>query len=703
MSELLDRLWNCRLCWTLTRYVFVLILAIESIILIPSTYNFRANALTALEEKAMVAIHAVLPGPMDRDGNDLKQRLSRLQDFGYIKGLDLVAMDGDRITVFGEPPYAGLAMDTSALRAGKAVLSTSAMGGSRHDMVLATQSAGEPVTVLLRLDSSHINAALAAFIVRIAGLIAIIVLFVTAGTMFVVDRLVLTPILQLRQSMYGAAADPDHAESHRVEADAPGEMGEVLAAHNTMLTEIAIRRQFDQARAEERTRFLERHDLLTGLPNRAHLLEYLHRLLADAERGGAVIHGLVLDFADFRLINDAHGTDVGDQVLINVAKKLDALAGTELFVARLGADEFAIADAKSAGPIQAAELAERILAICDSPLQIDGVSLHLRGRVGIACTSAAAGDAEHLLHDAQLALNLIRKDTDQQARYRFFAEDMTLLIRQRQEIERDLREALDHDQLRLFYQPKVTLNQNGPGNAFSSCEALIRWQHPTKGWLSPADFIPVAEECGLIFPLGEWVLREACKQIRSWREAGYVVPRVAVNIAARQFQDANLPELVCHIIKSTGVDADDLELEITETAAMSDVQASIAVLGQLRRIGVKLSIDDFGTGYSSLSYLQQLEVDSIKIDKSFVDDIGSGRNGEAVCDAIIQLGQSLGMKIIAEGVENNAQLDFLRQRHCDEVQGYLYARPMSAVDLSARLEYVGTREALPRELMAGYV
>ncbi|MBI2225250.1 MAG: EAL domain-containing protein, partial [Betaproteobacteria bacterium] len=345
-------------------------------------------------------------------------------------------------------------------------------------------------------------------------------------------------------------------------------------------------------------------------------------------------------------------------------------------------DEFGIASAGAVSPTQAAEHAERILAGIEHPLVIEGNEVLPRGRIGIAYPYTGCTDAETVLHDAEVVLTRIRSDA--RARYQFFSPEMTQEAQRQQETEGGLRQALERGELRLFYQPKVALDQAGAGCPYAACEALIRWQHPAHGLISPGEFIPIAEACGLIVPIGEWVLREACAQIRRWREAGLTPPRVAVNVAALQFRDPKLPEMVRGATAAAGIESETLELEITESAAMSDVTLTVAVLASLRAVGVRLSIDDFGTGYSSLSYLRKFAIDAIKIDKSFVDDIGDA-NADAICDAIISLGHSLGKKIVAEGVETRAQLDFLSSRRCEEAQGFLFARPMPADDIAARL------------------
>ncbi|MBI2295360.1 MAG: EAL domain-containing protein [Betaproteobacteria bacterium] len=683
VREVARRLWSCGLCKSVAFSVFLLILGIESIILIPSAYNFQRNALQLLEQRAMTVMQSVvLAEEALAQPRELEQLLRKVQRNNPILALSVRRSDGATLGGTGDTDFSDFAID-EVLRGRRDKVDRLTLGGTCYDLAWSAAVSGERLVFLARMDSSHVNSELLAFVLRIAGLVALIVAVVTTGTMVVLYRSVLSPILRLRRSILGAAANPDHADDYRIRERPQDELGEVFQAHDEMLTRLAESKRADRLRAEERAHFLARHDPLTGLPNRDFFLEHLRQALSAACQREENVQVLVLNLAGFSAINDALGQDVGDRVLIEVARKLNQGISAGQFAARLGGDEFGIASTGSVSPAQVAEHAERILAEIELPLVIEGNEIRPRGRIGIASPSTGCVEGETVLHDAELVLSRIRSDA--RARYQFFSPEMTREAQKRQEIERELRQALKRGELQLFYQPKVALTQGGAEKAFSACEALIRWNHPRHGWISPGQFIPVAEACGLIAPVGEWVLREACAQIRRWLDAGLAPPRVAVNVSAPQFRDPRLPELVRGAMADAGVDADLLELEITETAAMEDVALTVAVLSTLKRLGVHLSIDDFGTGYSSLSYLRQLEIDSIKIDKSFVDDIGRDSNADAICDAIIQLGHSLGKRVVAEGVETHAQAEFLRLRRCEEAQGFLFARPMPAAEFADRL------------------
>lgn len=683
------RLWDCRLCRSVAFSVFLLILAIESVILIPSAYNFRSNALQLLEQRAMTVMQSVAPaGEVLARPREVEQLLRRAQRDNPILALSIRRSDGAILGTIGDADFSDFAID-EVLRGRRDKAGRLTLGGTCYDIAWSAVVGGERLVFLARMDSSRVNTELIAFVLRIAGLVALIVAVVTTGTMVVLYRSVLSPILKLRRSMLDATANPDHADDYQIHERPRDELGEVFQAHDEMLTRVAESKRADRLRAEEHAHFLSRHDTLTGLPNRDFFLEHLRQTQSAACQREENVQVLVLNLDDFSAINDALGQHVGDRVLVEVARKLSQGISAGQFVARLGGDVFGIANTGPGSPAQAAEHAERILAELGRPLVIESNEIRLRGRIGIACPSSGCTDAETVLHDAEVVLGRIRRDAP--SRYQFFSPEMTQEAQRRQEVERGLLQALERGELQLFYQPKVKLDAGAAEQQTSACEALIRWQHPNRGWVSPGEFIPIAETSGQIIAIGEWVLREACTQIRRWLDAGLTPPRVAVNLSAQQFRDPMLPELVRGAIAAAGIDADLLELEITETAAMEDVTLTAAVLSMLRRLGVHLSIDDFGTGYSSLSYLRQLEIDTIKIDKSFVDDIGRDPNADAICDAIIRLGHSLGKRVIAEGVETAGQAEFLRLRRCEEAQGYLFAKPMPAEQFELMLQ--GKRSA----------
>jgi len=663
--------------------VFLSILAIESIILIPSAYNFKTNAIQLLEQKATTAIHAsLLIAGLPNAPDQWAQRLKALEGHESILGLAVIQPDGDLLARAGSVEFSGF--DLQALLQGpETAMRRTDSTGNYHELALRENVRDGALIFIIRLDSSEVKSELLAYVLRIAGLVALIVAVVTIGTMLVLYRTVLDPVLKLRQSIVGAANDPDHAEQFQLEVQSTDELGEVFAAHNHMLSRVTESKRADRLHAEENARFLTMHDSLTDLPNRNFFLEHLDRVLPEAGKQRHEIHVLVLNLVGFSQINDALGQGIGDKVLGEVAQRLRRTLLAKQFLARLGGDEFALVTTGQSDAAQAARYAESLITTLKKGLMLDGNEIRLRVRVGVTCITQYGMGAETVLHDAQVAMR--RADADAGSSYQFFSPEMTMEAQQRREIEYELRNAMEKGNLLLHFQPKIPLTPAPADDSVISCEALLRWPHATRGWISPAEFIPVAEDCGLITVLGEWVLREACLQIRRWQDAGLSAPRVAVNVAAQQFRDLGFQKIVRSAINAAAIDPDLLEFEITESAAMGDVSLTMAVLASLRDIGVRLSIDDFGTGYSSLSYLCKFEFDTLKIDKSFVDDIGKNANADAICDAIIRLGQSLGKKLVAEGVETETQAEFLRQRRCNEAQGYLFARPMPADEIAKKL------------------
>lgn len=671
------------MCKVITFSVFLLILAIESLILIPSAHNFRREALQMLEQKVTAAVRFVLLSA-DAPGTPqyFQQRLLKLESDPPILGLAVLRHDGAVLARAGSAEFTDFMID-DVLRGNRDAVRRSSEWGTRYDIAWSEQTHGERLVFVASVDSSRVNLQLLLFILRIVGLVAIIVAVVTAGTMLVLYRSVLRPVLRLRRSMLGAADHPDRAEDYRIAEHPRDELGEVFTAHNEMLGRMAESKRTDRLRAEEQARFLARHDTLTGLPNRKFFLEHLQQTLSLACQNGDCVVVLVLNLSGFRMINDGFGQAAGDQVLIEIARRVAAQTGPRQFTARLGGDEFGIVRVGDIKPAAAAAHAEELLCEISRPVEVTGSEARLQGRIGIAYSNSDCADAETVLHNAELALSRIRRDP--QARYQFFAPSMEEEARRRQDIEKDMRLALQEKRFQLFYQPKITLGATAVDRCLAACEALIRWPHPRWGYVPPAQFIPIAETTGLINPIGAWVLREACGQIRLWLDAGFEPPRVAVNLSAQQFRDPKLPDLVRSAIAESGIEPGLLELEITESAAMDDVKQTVSILTGLRNLGLHLSIDDFGTGYSSLSYLRRFEVDSIKIDKSFVDDIGRDPNADAICNAIIGLGHSLGKRVVAEGVETEEQLAFLKAMGCQEIQGYLFGRPEPATEFARKL------------------
>ena len=421
----------------------------------------------------------------------------------------------------------------------------------------------------------------------------------------------------------------------------------------------------EQRMAAARIAHMARHDALTDLPNRLQFHETLDNALALARRGHLVaLHCLDLD--QFKVVNDTLGHPAGDTLLRQLARRLRDGVRESDTVARLGGDEFAIVQTPIGSALDAAALARRLTELVEQPFEIDGQQIVIGASIGIAFAPQDGLDADLLLKSADLALD--RAKQDGRGVFRFFQAEMDAAIQARRTMELELRQALAGGQLELFYQPQIDVR----GRRVSGCEALLRWRHPSMGLVPPDCFIGLAEETGLIVPIGEWVLHQACAAASTWPE----VSKIAVNVSAVQFRSNNLVETVVAALRKSGLAAERLELEITETVMLQDTGATLATLHQLRDLGVQIAMDDFGTGFSSLSYLTRFPFDRIKIDKSFISELGQQDDCGAIVRAVIAMGRDLGIEITAEGVETRQQLEMLERAGCGEIQGYLFSRPV---------------------------
>ena len=425
----------------------------------------------------------------------------------------------------------------------------------------------------------------------------------------------------------------------------------------------------ESKKAERQIRLLAHFDSLTGLPNRVLLTDRCNLALSAAQRNGTPLALMFLDLDHFKHVNDSLGHRVGDELLIILAGRLKGAVREQDTVSRLGGDEFifVLPETDATG---AAHVAEKLLQSALLAFEIAPHELTVTPSIGIALFPSDGSDFDTLSRCADAAM--YRAKQDGRNGYRFFTSEMQARSERTLTLENALRRALDRDQLRLHYQPQVSLATG----AVVGAEALLRWNHPELGQVSPAEFIPVAESCGLILPIGEWVLRTAVQQFKAWMDAGMAPITISVNLSSVQFRHADLPELVSTILDEARLPPHLLELELTEGVAMTDPLGAIAVMNNLHERGVRMSIDDFGTGYSSLSYLKKFQIYKVKIDQSFVRDITEDADDRAIVGAIISMASSLGMQTIAEGVETEGQLEFLREKGCTEVQGYYFSRPL---------------------------
>jgi diguanylate cyclase (GGDEF)-like protein len=440
------------------------------------------------------------------------------------------------------------------------------------------------------------------------------------------------------------------------------------------LEEVVVVRTEGLEAANRQLRHLATHDALTGLPNRVLLDDRMAQAMALADRDGRSFALLVCDLDRFKLINDSLGHRAGDELLQEVARRLAGVVRTVDTVARLGGDEFVLLSNSIAGVEDATSLADRTIEALQVPMTIAGIEVHTSPSIGIAIYPADGASIKDLLAHADAAMYGAKQRG--RGNVQCYVAGMHAGTEAQVQLESELHCAIALKQFELYYQPKVDTRSG----AVRSAEALIRWMHPKRGVISPSEFIPLAEDCGLIGAIGAWVIREACRQARAWQDQGVPPLRVSVNLSASQFRDSGLVQSIRAALDDARLEARYLEVELTESAVMSDPEQSIAVLEQLSAMGVLVSVDDFGTGYSSMSYLRRFPIDKLKIDRVFINEIASRPEDASIVRAIISLAHSLRLKVVAEGVETPSQLDFLKAAGCDEYQGYHFSRPLPAAE-----------------------
>jgi diguanylate cyclase (GGDEF)-like protein len=676
LTDWAKQLAGCRLCRNLTIATFTAILFIEVAILIPS---YRNHEEALLSDRVSIATQAIVTFLQQSAGQNMTiGKLETLLMTSPLTGITLIR-EGVRFTA-GAPVEYPQSVE-------KPLRSAPPSPDGSIDLAWGPSPALADYAVLGRVDVSNVPGELLAFVFRVLGLSLLIAVFVTVVTMFVVDRLMLSPLLKLRERISSAGDDAEHPLRYLTREGRSDEFGEVQSAFNIMLKQNAsylarlrtLNSELDNL-LDERTRTLRRteqeletrtlYDQLTGLANRSLFEEQLDRYFRKPHREVSVPDALlVLGLNDFQTLNGLAGHDTGDHVLQEIARRLAGHSVDHGHVARLGGDVFGLLVGESRRG-QAESLDARISAIieaCEAPLQLDQKTYECEVSAGVAIAHLDGEDAKTLLSHAEIAMQRAKKTPGY--RVQFFAAEFGDQVHHRQEMIRSLKAAIRNNQLQLYYQPQFDRLRGCTGY-----EALLRWHHPIHGSVSPAEFIPLAEETGLILAIGDWVLEQAIAQLKCWTTNGFS-GRLAVNVSALQLYDAGLSHRISEMLTRHGVSVGQLELEITETALMEDVERAMATLERFCDLGLTLAVDDFGTGYSSLAYLKALPVSRIKIDRAFVTGLPDNDQDEALCRTIITMAHSMSFEVIAEGVETEAQAGWLALAGCDELQGFLLGRP----------------------------
>jgi diguanylate cyclase (GGDEF)-like protein len=476
--------------------------------------------------------------------------------------------------------------------------------------------------------------------------------------------------------------NPDRPSEHKLpmlKGNEKNELGLWINTANQLLASIE-RNTHLRREAENSLLRMAQYDFLTGLPNRQQLQQQLDQILEDAGRLQRRVAVLCVGLDDFKGINEQFSYQSGDQLLLALSDRLRSHSGRLGALARLGGDQFALVQADIEQPYEAAELAQSVLDDLELPFLLDQHEVRLRATIGITLFPEDGDSTEKLLQKAEQTMTLAKSRS--RNRYQFYIASVDSEMRRRRELEKDLRDALAQNQLHLVYQPQVDYRDH----RVVGVEALLRWQHPQHGFVAPDLFIPLAEQNGTIIPIGEWILDQTCRQLREWHDQGFSDLRMAINLSTVQLHHSELPRVVNNLMQVYRLPPKSLELEVTETGLMEDISTAAQHLLSLRRSGALIAIDDFGTGYSSLSYLKSLPLDKIKIDKSFVQDLLDDDDDATIVRAIIQLGKSLGMQVIAEGVETAEQEAYIISEGCHEGQGYFYSKPLPARELGAYMK-----------------
>ncbi|NWL78376.1 GGDEF-domain containing protein [Pseudomonas taiwanensis] len=479
-----------------------------------------------------------------------------------------------------------------------------------------------------------------------------------------------------------SSINPDRPSEHKLpmlKGNEKNELGLWINTANDLLASIE-RNTHLRREAENSLLRMAQYDFLTGLPNRQQLQQQLDQILEDAGRLQRRVAVLCVGLDDFKGVNEQFSYQTGDQLLIALADRLRGHSGRLGALARLGGDQFALVQADIEQPYEAAELAQSVLDDLEVAFSLEQQEVRLRATIGITLFPEDGDSTEKLLQKAEQTMTLAKSRS--RNRYQFYIASVDSEMRRRRELEKDLREALNRGEMHLVYQPQVDYRDH----RVVGVEALLRWQHPQHGFVPPDLFIPLAEQNGSIIPIGEWVLDQACRQLREWHDQGFSELRMAINLSTVQLHHAELPRVVNNLLQVYRLPQRSLEMEVTETGLMEDISTAAQHLLSLRRSGALIAIDDFGTGYSSLSYLKSLPLDKIKIDKSFVQDVLEDEDDATIVRAIIQLARNLGMQVIAEGVETAEQEAYIIAQGCNEGQGYLYSKPLPARELTLYLK-----------------
>jgi diguanylate cyclase (GGDEF)-like protein len=668
-------MWRSRLSWKIVMAVFLTIMTVQATLMALTLKSYQQEQLFDLKEDARRALVTVAADKViDRLSPPYTvSQMNRLVSFTSISGLAVYSIDFQLLGIGGENAVTTLFSESDL---SKTFLSNDQRN---YEVVFRPKDIdGLPYFIVARLDASKAASNVAFYVRQNILIMFLMSALVTTVLMIAIGKWLLEPILFLRDNVSLAIANPEAPNIEVSPYDDKDEVGGTISATQELIRQNAKNIRQVKSAAQSQIHKLAYYDTLTGLPNRTLFIQKLSehvKLAAENQKEMTRLAIVAFDLDHFKDINDSMGHNVGDAILSAVGKRLRSSLPESAVVARSGEDEFAVTFPLTIGSITAKDVGDKVRSIIThEPFRVFNETFQVRASIGVATFPDDALDPDQVLKNADIALN--RAKEEGRDCIREYLEDFDKAVQARFQMLRDLRNALENKDLTLYFQPQLDLKS---GQVIGA-EALIRWfkkDNSKEGgkFISPVEFIPIAEQSGLIVPIGEWVMRHACLEAKKWHDKGNMI-RIAVNVSGEQFQQSDIVAHTRKVIEETGINPHLLELEVTESAFMEDIQQTVRTLKELHALGVELAIDDFGTGYSSLSYLRQFPIDRLKIDQSFIRNALNNPDDAAIARTIIGLGRSLNLKIIAEGVETKEHETFLINEGCDEVQGYRYSRPI---------------------------
>jgi len=675
------QIWKSRISWRIALSVFLTILAVQVGILTLTVQQKETQYLNEVREIGRSAVAPVI----DENVTDLLQlpitqdKASRLISTTVVNGIAVYSTDLLLLGNYGEPVSMVMLDQDSLSRTYRS------MDGSSFEVVYRPNDLRRPYIIVARLDSSGVGDEVYGYVEQTILIMLLMSAFVTTVLMIALGHWLLEPILFMRNNLIAASENPENPNIQDSPFDPADEIGGAIIIAQRLIKQNAENIRQIKSAAEDKIHKLAYYDSLTGLPNKTLFIQKLSELARNVEDGKSSHFAVIaMDLDHFKDINDSMGHNIGDAILRGVGKRLRSALPESAVVARSGEDEFAITMPLNQS-LSARDIATKVASVIRSePFKVFNENFQIRVSIGISTFPDDGTDPDQVLKNAHIALN--RAKEEGRDTIKEYSEDFDRAVQQRFQLLRDLRDALNNEELLLHYQPQFDLRTG----QIIGAEALLRWWKKDNSkaggtFISPGEFIPIAEQSGLIVPIGEWVMREACETAAQWQKAGKDM-RIAVNVSGAQFYQSDLVAYVDKVLTETGLKPSRLELEVTESVFMDDIAHTIETLQKLHALGVELAIDDFGTGYSSLSYLRQFPIDRLKIDQSFIRNALNNPDDAAIARTIVRLGHSLNLKVIAEGVEAKEHEDFLRREDCDEVQGFRYSKPIPTQDFHKFME-----------------